>query len=125
MTERLYQTDPYLKSVQARVLEVRELEGKPVAILDRCAFYPEGGGQPGDRGILGAASVVDTQERGGAVLHLLDRTIEPGEGAALIDWPRRFDHMQQHHGQHLLSAASDKLRAATVSFHLGGRACTS
>src|SRR5438132_8551410 len=124
MTERLYLKDPYLKSFQARVLEVRELEGKPAAILDRSAFYPEGGGQPGDRGTLGAASVVDTQERGGAVLHLLDRTIEPGEVAARIDWPRRFDHMQQHHGQHLLSAAFDKLGAATVSFHLGERTCT-
>jgi len=124
MTERLYLKDPYLKSFRARVLEVRELEGKPAAILDRTAFYPEGGGQPGDRGTLGAATVIDTQERGGAVLHVLAGTIETGEVAAQIDWPRRFDHMQQHHGQHLLSAAFDKLGAPTVSFHLGERTCT-
>jgi alanyl-tRNA synthetase len=124
MTERLYLTDPYLKSFRARVLEVRELDGKPAAVLDRTAFYPEGGGQPGDRGTLGAAKVIDTQERGGAVLHLVDAAIEPGEVSAEIDWPRRFDHMQQHHGQHLLSAAFDKLDAPTVSFHLGERTCT-
>ena len=124
MTERLYLKDPYLKSFRARVLEVRELEGKPAAILDRTAFYPEGGGQPGDRGTLGAAAVIDTQERGGVVLHVLAGTIEPGEVAAQVDWPRRFDHMQQHHGQHLLSAAFDKLGAPTVSFHLGERTCT-
>src|SRR5205807_2193357 len=107
-----------------RVLEVRELEGKPAAILDRTAFYPEGGGQPGDRGTLGATTVIDTQERGGAVLHVLAGTIEPGEVAAQLDWERRFDHMQQHHGQHLLSAAFDKAGAPTVSFHLGERTCT-
>jgi alanyl-tRNA synthetase len=124
MTERLYLRDPYLKSFRARVLEVRDVGGRPAAILDRTAFYPEGGGQPGDRGTLGAAKVIDTQERGGEVLHLLDATIGGGEVAAEIDWPRRFDHMQQHHGQHLLSAAFDKLGAPTVSFHLGDRTCT-
>src|SRR5919201_2624144 len=125
MTERLYLRDPYLKSFRARVLEVRDVGGRPAAILDRTAFYPEGGGQPGDRGTLGAAKVIDTQERGGEVLHLLDATIGGGEVAAEIDWPRRFDHMQQHHGQHLLSAAFDKvLEAPTISFHLGERTCT-
>ena len=124
MTERLYLQDPYLKSFRARVLEVRDLDGRPAAVLDRTAFYPEGGGQPGDRGTIGGAKVVDTQERGGDVLHLLDAPIGAGEVAAEIEWRRRFDHMQQHHGQHLLSAAFDKLGAPTVSFHLGERTCT-
>jgi alanyl-tRNA synthetase len=124
MTERLYLHDPYLKMFRARVLELRDLDGRPAAILDRTAFYPEGGGQPGDRGTLGAVKVIDTQERSGAVLHVLDRIVEPGEVSAEIDWARRFDHMQQHHGQHLLSAAFDKLGAPTVSFHLGERTCT-
>lgn len=123
MTERLYLADPYLKSFRARVLEMRELDGKPAAVLDRTAFYPEGGGQPGDRGTLGAAHVLDTQDRQGVVLHLVDRPVA-GEVEAQIDWERRFDHMQQHHGQHLLSAAFDKLEAPTVSFHLGERTCT-
>ena len=124
MTERLYLHDPYMKSFRARVLELRDLDGRPAAILDRTAFYPEGGGQPGDRGTLGAVKVLDTQERAGAVLHVLDRAVEPGEVSAEIDWARRFDHMQQHHGQHLLSAAFDKLGAPTVSFHLGEGTCT-
>jgi len=124
MTERLYLNDSYLRSFRARVLEVRELDGRPAAILDRTAFYPEGGGQPGDRGTLGGVKVTDTQERGGDVLHVLAQALQPGEVAAEIDWARRFDHMQQHHGQHLLSAAFDKLGAPTVSFHLGERTCT-
>ena len=124
MTERLYLRDTYLRSFRARVLEVRELDGRPAAILDRTAFYPEGGGQPGDRGTLGGVKVLDTQERGGAVLHFLAQALQPGEVAAEIDWTRRFDHMQHHHGQHLLSAPFDKLGAPTGSFHLGERTCT-
>ncbi len=124
MTERLYLQDPYQRSFNARVLEIRDLEGRPAAILDRSAFYPEGGGQPGDRGTLGVVKVLDTQERDGALLHLLEKRIEPGPVTGEIDWPRRFDHMQQHHGQHLLSAAFDKLSAPTLSFHLGERTCT-
>ena len=124
MTERLYLQDPYLKSFRAHLVELRELDGKPAAVLDQSAFYPEGGGQPGDRGTIGPARVLDTQERKGAVLHVLDRPLQAADYEAEIDWPRRFDHMQQHHGQHLLSAAFDRLGAATVSFHLGERACT-
>src|SRR3954467_14402431 len=118
MTERLYLSDPYLKTFRARVVEMRDLDGKPAAVLDRSAFYPEGGGQPGDRGTLGAIQVLDTQERNGTVLHVLASRIEPGPTAAEIDWARRFDHMQQHHGQHLLSAAFETLSAPTLSFHL-------
>src|SRR3954468_15265654 len=124
MTDRLYLRDPYLSSFRAHLLEVRDLDGKPAAVLDQSAFYPEGGGQPGDRGTLGAAQILDTQERGGEVLHVLDPPLQPGEYEARVDWSRRFDHMQQHHGQHLLSAAFDKLGAPTVSFHLGERTCT-
>src|SRR5258707_15139277 len=121
--DRLYLRDPYLRSFRARVLEMRDLDGKPAAVLDRSAFYPEGGRQPGDRGALGGVRVLNTQERGGAVLHVLERPVQ-GEVEAQIDWERRFDHMQQHHGQHLLSAAFDKAGAPTVSFHLGERTCT-
>src|SRR4051812_44350444 len=124
MTERLYLQDPYLTAFHARIVEVGELKGKPAAVLDRSAFYPEGGGQPGDRGTLGAARVIDTQEREGKVLHVLDRGVELSEVEAQVDWERRFDHMQQHHGQHLLSAAFETLGAQTLSFHLGERLCT-
>src|SRR5260370_13274111 len=123
MTERLYLQDPYLRAFRARLVESRELDGRPAAVLEGSAFYPEGGGQPGDRGAIGRARVVDTQERGGEVLHVLDQPLPPGEYDAQIDWTRRFDHMQQHHGQHLLSAAFDRLGAPTVSFHLGQPPC--
>src|SRR5512141_3323756 len=86
MTDRLYLRDPYLASFRARLVEVRELDGKPAAVLDQSAFYPEGGGQPGDRGTLGTAQVLDTQERGGEVLHLLDQPLGPGEYEARVDW---------------------------------------
>src|SRR3954462_4376050 len=125
MTDRLYLRDPYLSSFRAHLLEVRDLDGKPAAVLDQSAFYPEGGGQPGDRGTRGPAHIPDTQERGGQVLHVLDQPLQPGEYEARLDWDRRFDHMQQHHGQHLLSAAFERVHgAATTSFHLGERTCT-
>src|SRR5215469_9320962 len=75
MTERLYLADPYLRAFRARVVAMRELDGKPAALLDRSAFYPEGGGQPGDRGTLGGARVLDTQERDGEILHVIDKPL--------------------------------------------------
>jgi alanyl-tRNA synthetase len=125
MTERLYLRDPYLTRFSARLVSMTELEGRPAAVLDRSAFYPEGGGQPADRGTLGSAAVLDVQERGGEVLHVLDRPLQAGEVDGTVDWSRRFDHMQQHHGQHLISAAFERVhQAATTSFHLGERTCT-
>lgn len=125
MTERLYLQDQYLTRFTGRVVSIRDLGGRPAAVLDRSAFYPEGGGQPADRGTLAGVAVLDVQEREGAVLHVLDRPLEPGEVEGIVDWRRRFDHMQQHHGQHLLSAAFERvLQAPTTSFHLGERTCT-
>ena len=129
-TERLYLDDSSLLRFSARVRELRVQGGRTAALLDRSAFYPEGGGQPGDRGLLGAARVIDTQEDAGAVLHLLDpagETLAAGdEVQGVVDGARRFDHVQQHHGQHLLSAAFERViqGARTVSFHLGERVCT-
>src|SRR5438132_1870999 len=125
MTERLYLQDSCLARFPASVVSVADVGGRSAAILDRSAFYPEGGGQPADRGTLGGAAVVDVQEREGAVLHALDRALQPGEVEGIVDWQRRFDHMQQHHGQHLLSAAFERvLEAPTTSFHLGESTCT-
>ena len=125
-TERLYLQDVYATSFDAKVLALRELNGKPAVVLERSAFYPEGGGQPGDQGTLGAARVLDTQDVDGEVLHQLDRPLEVGAQVhGQIDWARRLEHMQQHHGQHLLSAAFLRvLEAPTTSFHLGERTCT-
>jgi alanyl-tRNA synthetase len=126
VTERLYYTDPYLAEFDARIVGVEWHEGHPAAILDRTAFYPTSGGQPFDTGRLGSTAVIDVVDRDdGAILHVLERGIDPGPVHATIDWPRRFEHMQQHTGQHILSAAFDRLlKARTESFHLGSSAST-
>ncbi len=126
MSERLYLSDSYVTRFHAKVLRTLKFKDRLAVVLDRTAFYPEGGGQPGDRGTLGTAPVLDTQEHDGEILHLLDAASwTAGEVEGTVDWRRRFDHIQQHHGQHLLSAAFLRVHgAATVSFHLGESSCT-
>ena len=121
MTQRLFDDDPFLREFDATVLSLREEDGTPWVRLDRTAFYPGGGGQPADRGALGEARVEDVAERDGELWHRLDRPLAAGAGVrGGIDWPRRFDHMQQHTGQHILSQAFIEVAGAeTVSFHLG------
>ncbi|HEU5100193.1 MAG TPA: alanyl-tRNA editing protein [Roseiflexaceae bacterium] len=125
ITERLYFADAYLTHFSARVLARGERDGHPAVALDQTAFYPEGGGQPADTGTLGGLAVLDVQVEDGVIWHMLDRPLEPDVVQGAIDWRRRFDHMQQHHGQHLLSAAFEQLDGLrTVSFHLGAAAST-
>lgn len=128
MTEKLHLSNPYLSRFEASVVATRVHDGRTGLLLDRTAFYPEGGGQPSDRGTVGGATVEDVVEVAGEVVHLLGTGEVPAAGSrvvCIVDWARRFDHMQQHHGQHLLSAAFQRLRgAATVSFHLGAETCT-
>jgi alanyl-tRNA synthetase len=125
VTERIYLSDSYVRRFDARVTAVRALDGRPAVVLDRTAFYPEGGGQPADRGTLGGVPVADVRDVDGEVLHLLDGPAPTGGVSCEVDWRRRFDHMQQHHGQHLLSAAFERLLGArTASFHLGTESCT-
>ena len=94
-------------------------------VLDRTAFYPTSGGQPHDVGKLGDANVFDVRDDGEEIVHLVDRPLESGEVQGCINWPRRFDHMQQHTGQHLLSAMfQERFGLPTVSFHLGTEICT-
>jgi len=120
-SERLYYDDSYVTTFRARIAGSGTHAGKPAVELESSYFYPESGGQLGDRGTLGAARVVDVQaEDGGRVWHLLEG--EPGaeECDAAVDWARRFDHMQQHTGQHLLSAGFERVMdVATLSCHLG------
>ncbi len=120
-TQRLFWDDPFLAVFEATVLEVREIEEGAVVVLDRTAFYPEGGGQPADEGRLGEAEVFDVQEENGIIRHIADIPLEVGsrvEGA--IDWGRRWDIMQQHTGQHLLSRVlQQEYGAETKGFHLG------
>lgn len=132
MTERLYYSDPYCRRFAARVLERLEWEGQPAVVLDRTAFYPTGGGQPHDEGYLHAAGqasvrVVDAveRERDGAVVHVVSGPFAGDDLEGEIDWPRRFDLMQQHSGQHILSSAAlERCGANTVSFHLTGELAT-
>jgi alanyl-tRNA synthetase len=133
MTERLYYADPYRREFDATIRRVDRTGGRTLVVLDRTAFYPTSGGQPFDTGALGALRVVDVlDEDDGTVVHVLGDDAAglsapaPGQGVrGVIDWHRRFDHMQQHSGQHVLSAAFDRLFAArTVSFHLGAESST-
>jgi alanyl-tRNA synthetase len=121
MTERLYYLDSYLRRFEARVVERLDDSGRPAVILDRSAFYPEGGGQPADRGQLNGTPVLDVVERegDGKVLHILSEPLTADKVIGVIDDARRFDLMQQHTGQHILSEAFVRVaHAPTVSFHL-------
>jgi len=127
MTERLYYDDAYRTQFTAEVLETLTWQGQPAVVLDRSAFYPTSGGQPADRGLLGGKSVLDVVEReeDGAVVHVLSEPLEDNRVDGQVAWGRRFDHMQQHTGQHVLSAAFEKvLGAHTVGFHLGAEVST-
>ena len=152
MTDRLYYTNPYLRAFDATIARVDRRDNRLVLTLDRTAFYPSSGGQPFDTGRLGPLRVVDViDEDDGSIAHVVEPIshvvedvaqgfspaiaadpqgptlqLEPGQLVrGEIDWVRRFDHMQQHSGQHVLSAAFDKLYGVrTVSFHLGGAVST-
>jgi alanyl-tRNA synthetase len=120
MTERLYYRDSTLTAFTGTVVQRREGSDGPEIRLDRTAFYPTSGGQPHDTGTIDGIPVRDVRDEDGLVWHRLDRIPERPQVEGTIDWPRRFDHMQQHSGQHLLSAGFARgLEAPTVSFHLG------
>ena len=123
VTHRLYHDDAYLRRFDAEVVAITAYRSRPAVVLDRTAFYPEAGGQLGDRGRLGDAAVVDTQETDdGTIVHLIDGAA-PAIGSRVtgeLDWLRRRQHMAQHTAQHLLSGALlDRAQAATVSARLG------
>jgi len=123
MTERLYYQDCYLREFSARVVESAE-NGLRV-YLDRTAFYPTSGGQPFDVGSLGGVPVRDVIDEEDRIAHVMEAPIPAGEVQGVVDWERRYDHMQQHTGQHLLSAVLEELFAIrTVSFHLGSEVST-
>ncbi|MGQ0640447.1 MAG: alanyl-tRNA editing protein [Gemmatimonadaceae bacterium] len=124
MTERLYYTDAYCARFEARVTEAVEGETRRV-YLDRTAFYPTSGGQPHDVGRLNGASVIDVVDEGDRIAHVIDGTLAAAAVAGEIDWQRRYDHMQQHTGQHVLSALlADSLGAKTLSVHFGAESST-
>ncbi|HKW99657.1 MAG TPA: alanyl-tRNA editing protein [Bryobacteraceae bacterium] len=118
MTERLYYTDSYLRQFRARVTD--RTSGGRTVYLDRTAFYPTSGGQPHDTGSIAGAAVLDVVDEGERIAHHTERAVEADDVDCAVDWPRRFDHMQQHSGQHLLSAVFiEQFGIETCSFHLG------
>jgi alanyl-tRNA synthetase len=126
-TERLYYTDSHLIDFEARVVEVTDRVSGWIAVtLDRTAFYPTGGGQPSDTGVLNGARVVECTDEGETVLHIMQGPT-PAVGSLVkgrVDWPRRLDHLQQHSGQHILSQAFIKLfNAPTHSFRVMDESC--
>jgi len=134
VTSRIYYTDPYCRRFEAVVTKAFEHEGRAAALLDKTAFYPTSGGQPFDVGALTArrgatestVDVVDTVDLDDEVGHILSAPLPAGTVVVgEIDWSRRFDHMQQHTGQHVLSAAFDRLFGnRTMSFHMGAELST-
>ena len=123
MTDRIYYTDPYTRDFEATVVD--RLDGSRRIYLDRTAFYPTSGGQPFDAGELGGVRVTDVVDEGDRIAHLLDAPLVADRVSGRVDWPRRFDHMQQHTGQHLLSAVlADLLGYRTVAVHFGKESST-
>jgi alanyl-tRNA synthetase len=123
LTQRLYYTDSYLRDFKATIVELSD-EGRRV-YLDCTAFYPSSGGQPHDTGRLDGIQVTDVVEDGGRIAHLLTEPLTAGRATGQVDWPRRFDHMQQHTGQHVLSAVlADLCGYPTVGVHLGRESST-
>ncbi len=120
-TTKLYYEDAYLREFDAAVLSCQEEQGRYLVVLDRTAFYPEGGGQPADHGVLGGVAVTDVQERNGVVCHTCAGPLAVGSTVhGAIDWQRRFDHMQQHSGEHIVSGMlCAAFHCDNVGFHMG------
>ncbi|NBI28093.1 alanyl-tRNA editing protein [Chengkuizengella marina] len=120
MSNKLYYSNPFIKTWETNIKEVTELNNQYIIQLEETAFYPEGGGQPADTGTINGIHILEVQEKDGVIYHTVDELPEEDLLICEIDWQRRFEHMQHHTGQHLLSAACIELYDAhTVSFHLG------
>jgi len=125
VTARLYFDDPYLVEFEASVVRRAARGGRPALVLDHTAFYPESGGQPADRGTINGVKVMDVQEDGGDIWHAVETDVPGDRVRGKIDWALRFDRMQQHSGQHILSQAFiETLNGETCSFHLGDEVST-
>ncbi len=125
-TEKLYYADPFLKDFTAKVFSCEIVKAGWAVVLDRTAFYPEGGGQPADQGTLGGVNVLDVHEKDGVIFHICENPVEIGKTVAgVLDWTRRFDHMQQHSGEHILSGIlCEVYHCDNVGFHMGADTVT-
>jgi len=125
MTKKLYYDDVYQTEFSSKVIKSNHDESGFFVVLQETAFYPTGGGQPFDKGTLNDINVLKVEEVDGEIRHYMETSIDVEEVNGVIDWDRRFDHMQQHAGQHILTAAfEDNLGYKTLSFHLGEEICT-
>ncbi|MCM3160060.1 DHHA1 domain-containing protein [Metabacillus litoralis] len=125
MTKKLYYDDVYQTKFSSKVIKRNNDESGCFVVLQETAFYPTGGGQPFDKGTLNEINVLKVEEVDGEIRHYMETSIDMEEVNGVIDWERRFDHMQQHAGQHILTAAfEDNLGYKTLSFHLGEETCT-
>lgn len=126
MTERLYLNDSYMTRCDAVVLSCTKVQGGFDVELTQTVLFPTGGGQPHDTGSIGGVRVLGVEEEGERVLHRMTSSLEVGAQVSVeVDWPRRFDHMQQHSGEHLLSfAAKELFGAKNVGFHMAANYCT-
>ena len=122
MTNRLYYNDAYTTEFEAHILQKEIVKGQPAIVLDKTYFYPTSGGQPYDTGRLAGRQVIEVvdDKESGRILHVLDGDSSGQSVRGSIDWPRRFDHMQQHSGQHLISQTFYQLFGfETVSMRIG------
>ena len=121
MTDKLFYQDPHIQLFAARVVSCAPGKHGWDVVLDRTCFYPEGGGQPGDTGMLGGVRVTDTHERSGEIVHYCEGPLEPGaEVEGQIDYARRFELMQLHSGEHILSGLAHRhFGSENVGFHMG------
>ena len=126
MTEKLYYTDSHIHEFSARVLSCEKAKKGFAVVLDKTAFFPEGGGQPADTGLIGPAAVRDVQEQNGEILHYTDQALTPGqEYACALDWEQRLCRMQNHSGEHIVSGITHKLYGFdNVGFHMGAECMT-
>jgi len=124
MDRPAYESDAYLTALDTEVVEVGTSDGVPYAATAATIFYPEGGGQPADIGTLAGVEVVDVRTMDGTILHLLSAPVETGPARLEIHWPRRYDHMQQHTAQHLITTVAQRdFGWPTTAFHLGPVVC--
>jgi alanyl-tRNA synthetase len=126
MAIKLYLDDPYLHNCTSEIIEHTQAYSHPGVILNQTVFYPTSGGQPHDTGMINSVEVIDVlEDENQQIVHLLEKTLKGFHVECEINWERRFDHMQQHSGQHILSQALLKTSGAvTISFHLGEQSAT-
>ena len=125
-TVKLFYEDAFMAEFDATVLSCEPYKDGYKAVLDRTAFFPEGGGQYGDTGYLDEIRVTDTKEKDGVIFHIIDAPIEAGKSAhGKLDWEKRFDRMQQHSGEHIVSGiVHHRFGYNNVGFHLADDYCT-